>query len=146
MFRGSAPTKIDDKGRLKIPTGFRRLLEEKYGKELFITSVQGDSVLAYPLQVWEAIESKLANLPSTDRTKRRFLERVNYYGHEARMDGQGRVVLPQLLRESAEMNGEVVVNARLDHLEIWNHAKLQKRFADEPFTEEDFEYLSEREI
>ena len=45
MFRGSAPTKIDDKGRLKIPTDFRRLLEERYGQELFVTSLKGDSAL-----------------------------------------------------------------------------------------------------
>jgi len=146
MFRGSAPAKIDEKGRLKIPTGFRRLLAERYGRELFVTSVQGDSVLAYPLKVWEGIEAKLAALPSTDRTKRRYLERVSYFGQEVRMDGQGRVLIPQMIRERAEMAGEVVVNARLDHLEVWNHAKLIDRFADEPFTEEDFEYLSEREI
>jgi len=146
MFRGSAPAKIDEKGRLKIPTGFRRLLAERYGRELFVTSVQGDSVLAYPLKVWEGIEAKLAALPSTDRTKRRYLERVSYFGQEVRMDGQGRVLIPQMIRERAEMTGEVVVNARLDHLEVWNHAKLIDRFADEPFTEEDFEYLSEREI
>ena len=81
MFRGSAPAKIDEKGRLKIPTGFRRLLQERYGRELFVTSVQGDSVLAYPLKVWEGIEAKLAAMPSTDRTKRRYLERVSYFGH-----------------------------------------------------------------
>jgi len=146
MFRGSAPAKIDEKGRLKIPTGFRRLLQERYGRELFITSVMGDSVLAYPLKVWEGIEAKLAALPSTDRTKRRYLERVSYFGQEVSMDGQGRVLIPQMLRERAVMEGEVVVNSRLDHLEVWNHSKLLDRFADEPFTEEDFEYLSERDI
>lgn len=146
MFRGSAPAKIDDKGRLKIPTLFRRHLEERFGREVFVTSVLGDSVLVYPLQVWEEIEERLAGLPSTDRTKRRFLERVGYYGQQARLDAQGRVVLPQILRDSAEMVGEVVVSARLDHLEVWNHRRLQGRFAEEPFTDEDFGYLSERGI
>src|SRR5436309_2807527 len=59
MFRGSAPAKIDDKGRLKIPTDFRRYLEERYGLDLFVTSVQGDSALLYPLPVWEEIEAHL---------------------------------------------------------------------------------------
>jgi MraZ protein len=146
MFRGSAPTKIDDKGRLKVPTGFRRHLEERYGREVFITSVVGDSVLVYPLPVWEEVEARLAALPSTDRTKQRFLERVSYYGQQGQLDGQGRVVIPPLLRESAEMAGDVVVSGRLDHLEVWNHLRLQKRFAEQPFSDEDFEYLSEKGI
>ena len=146
MFRGSAPAKIDDKGRLKVPTGFRRTLEERYGREVFITSVIGDSVLVYPLVVWEVLEERLAALPSTDRTKRRYLERVSYFGHQGQCDGQGRVLVPQLLRESSEMNGEVVVSGRLDHLEVWNRDRLQKRFEEQPFSEEDFEYLAERGI
>jgi len=61
MFRGSAPAKIDDKGRLKIPTDFRRAIEERYGPDLFVTSIAGDSALLYPLPVWEEIEDLLKN-------------------------------------------------------------------------------------
>lgn len=146
MFRGSAPTKIDEKGRLKVPTTFRRLLEERYGRDVFITSVLGDSVLLYPLSVWEEIEDRLAALPSTNRTKQRYLERISYFGQQGQLDKQGRVVIPPLLRDSADMTGEVVVNARLDHLEVWNSKRLKARFTDEPFSDEDFEYLSERGI
>lgn len=146
MFRGSAPAKIDDKGRLKIPTEFRRTLDERYGPELFLTSIVGDSTLVYPLRVWEEVEEKLARLPSTDRAKRKFLERVSYYGQVAHMDAQGRVVIPLILRESAQMNGEVVVSARLDHLEVWNHQRLQERFTEHPFTDDDFERLTEADI
>ncbi len=62
------------------------------------------------------------------------------------MDAQGRVVLPQILRESAEMVGEVVVSSRLDHLEVWNHDRLKARFEERPFTDEDFGYLSDKGI
>src|SRR6476660_10186133 len=120
MFRGSAPTKIDDKGRLKVPTDFRRFIEERYGPDLFVTSILGDSALLYPLPVWEEIEGRLQAMPSTDRTKARFLERVSYFGQQVSMDGQGRILLPQILRESAGMNGDVVVSAQLDHLLVWN--------------------------
>ena len=146
MFRGSAPTKIDDKGRLKVPTGFRRLLEERWGREVFITSVLGDSVLVYPLPVWEEIEARLAALPSTDRTKQRYLERISYYGQQGQLDGQGRVVLPPILRDSADMSGDVVVSARLDYLEVWNRDRLEAKFAEQPFTDDDFENLSEKGI
>ena len=146
MFRGSASTKIDDKGRLKVPTQFRRELEERHGPDVFITSIIGDSALIYPLRVWEQIEERIAALPATDRTRRRFLERVSYYGQAGRLDSQGRVVVPALLREGAAMTGEVVVSGRLDHLEVWNHERLRDRFAAEPFTDDEFQYLSEKGI
>ena len=146
MFRGSSPAKIDDKGRLKIPTDFRRLIEESHGPELFVTSVQGDSALIYPLPVWEEIESRLMAMPSTDRTKTRFLERVSYFGQQVRIDVQGRILIPQLLREKADMNGDVVVSGQLDHLVVWNHERFLARLDDQPFTEEDFRVLTERGI
>ncbi|HSS48556.1 MAG TPA: division/cell wall cluster transcriptional repressor MraZ, partial [Thermoanaerobaculia bacterium] len=101
MFRGSAPAKIDDKGRLKIPTDFRRLLEDRWGPDLFVTSVQGESALLYPLPVWEEIEQRLSAMASTDPIRLRYLERVNYYGQQVRLDVQGRILVPQILRESA---------------------------------------------
>lgn len=142
MFRGSAPAKIDDKGRLKIPTDFRRSIEERYGQDLFVTSVLGDSALIYPLPVWEEIEQRLVSLPSTDRTKVRYLERVSYFGQQVTLDVQGRILIPQLLRESAGMNGDVVVSGQLNHLVIWNHERFAKRLEDQPFTDDDFRALS----
>lgn len=146
MFRGSASTKIDSKGRLKIPTAFRRYLEDRYGRDVFVTSVLGESALVYPLAVWEEVEQRLLKLPATDRTRRKFLERIAYYGQQAQLDAQGRVLVPQILRDSAEMVGEAVVSGRLDHLEIWNHKRLLDRFAGEEFSEEDFAYLTERGV
>lgn len=145
MFRGSAPAKIDEKGRLKIPTDFRPALEE-HGPDLFVTSIRGDSALLYPLAVWEEIEDRLRKMPSTDRTRARYLERANYFGQQLRIDSQGRIVIPQILRESAGMNGEVVVHADLDHLVVWNRERIAKRLAEEPFSEDDFRALSEHGI
>lgn len=146
MFRGSAPAKIDEKGRLKIPSDFRRVIEERYGPDLFVTSIQGDSAVLYPLPVWEEIEGRLAAMPSTDRTKARFLERVSYFGQQARLDVQGRILLPQILRESAGMNGDVVVSAQIDHLVVWNRERFVARLDEQPFTEDDFRALAERGI
>ena len=146
MFRGSAPTKIDDKGRLKIPTPFRTTIEERWGSDLFATSIHGDSALIYPLPVWEEIEERLSTMPSTHRSKMRFLERVNYFGQQAKLDSQGRIVVPQILRESAQILGEVVVSAHLDHLVVWNRERFEERLVQEPFTEDDFRALSDLQI
>ncbi|MFY9822037.1 MAG: division/cell wall cluster transcriptional repressor MraZ [Thermoanaerobaculia bacterium] len=146
MFRGSAPAKIDDKGRLKIPTDFRRLLEDRWGPELFVTSVQGDSALLYPLPVWEEIEQRLSSMASTDPTRVRYLERVNYFGQQVRLDVQGRILIPQILRDSASVSGDVVVSGQLDHLVIWNHERFVSRLSEQPFTDEDFRALSAQGI
>lgn len=146
MFRGSAPAKIDDKGRLKVPTEFRRSLEERWGQELFVTSVKGDSAILYPMPVWEEIEQRLMAMPSSNSVRRRYLERISYYGQEGGLDSQGRIVLPPILRASAEMAGEVVVSGRIDHLVVWNRERFEERLTDEPFTEEDFGVLSEHGI
>jgi MraZ protein len=144
MFRGSSPAKIDDKGRLKIPTDFRRVLEDRFGSpDLFVTSVLGDSALIYPLPVWEEFEARLVALPSTNPVRTRYLERVSYYGQQAQLDVQGRILIPQLLRESAGMTGDVVVMGQLNHLVVWNHDRFQTRLNDQPFTEDDYRALSD---
>ena len=141
-FRGSAPAKIDDRGRLKVPTDFRRALEEAYGADVFVTSVHGDSTLLYPLAVWDDIEQQLSRLPRTLSAKRRFLERVSYYGQQGKLDSQGRIVIPPLLRDSARMVGEVVVLGMQDHLEVWNRELFERRLQAEPMTDEDLDALS----
>ena len=143
MLRGNHPARIDDKGRIKVPNGFRTVIEQQYGSELFVTSVTGEYVRLYPMPVWLEIERRLAEVPSTNPSKLRFLDRVNFFGQSAAMDRQGRVVLPQLLRESAAMTGEVSVLGLQNHLAVWNQKRLQERlFKKEPFTEEDGRALS----
>lgn len=144
MLRGNHPARIDEKGRLKIPNGFRTLIEAQYGAELFVTSVTGEYVRVYPMAVWLEVERKLAQVPSTNPSKLRFLDRVNFFGQVASMDAQGRVVLPQMLRESAAMAGEVSVLGLQNQLAVWNQKRLHERlFKKEPFTEEDGRALSE---
>ena len=142
MLRGNHPARVDEKGRLKIPNGFRVLVEQQYGAELFVTSVSGEYVRVYPMAVWLEIERRLAEVPSANPSKQRFLDRVNFFGQTVTMDKQGRVVLPQLLRESAAMAGDVSVLGLQNHLEVWNQKRLTERFKKEPFTDEDGRVLS----
>ena len=144
MLRGNHPARVDDKGRLKVPNGFRTLIESQYGAELFVTSVTGEFVRLYPMAVWLEIERKLAAVPSTNPSKLRFLDRVNFFGQVVAMDKQGRVVLPQMLRETAAMAGDVSVLGLQNHLAVWNLRRLQERlFKKEPFSDEDGRLLAE---
>jgi MraZ protein len=143
MLRGNHPARVDDKGRIKVPNGFRTLIESQYGAELFVTSVTGEFVRLYPMAVWLEIERKLAAVPSTNPSKLRFLDRVNFFGQSVAMDKQGRVVLPQILRETAAMAGDVSVLGQLNHLAVWNLRRLQERlFKKDPFTDDDGRNLS----
>ena len=143
MLRGNHPARIDEKGRIKVPNGFRTLIEQQYGAELFVTSVTGEYVRLYPMAVWLEIERRLAEVPSTNPSKLRFLDRVNFFGQAVAMDKQGRVVVPQLLRESAAMAGEVSVLGLQNHLAVWNQKRLSERlFKKEPFSDDDGRVLS----
>ena len=144
MLRGNHPARVDDKGRLKIPNGFRSLVESQYGPELFVTSVTGDYVRLYPMAVWLEIERRLANVPSSNPSKLRFLDRVNFFGQVLTLDKQGRILIPTLLREAAAMAGEVSVLGLQNQLAVWNQKRLHERlFKKEPFTDEDGKALSE---
>ncbi len=142
MLRGNSPATIDEKGRLKIPSTFRAYIEESWGSDFYVTSLSGESVLVYPLPVWQEIEERLAKLPSLNPTKKKFLDRTNYYGQVTPADKSGRILIPTLLRESAQMAGEVAVLGYLDHLDVWNHKRFLDRIKDHEFSEEDHETLS----
>jgi MraZ protein len=137
MLRGNHTARIDSKGRLKVPTLFRRYVEEKYGTEVYVTSLAGDCVRIYPLPEWESIEQRLSLLPSMDPARRKFLDRTSYYGQQSAMDSQGRVLIHTLLRKSAGVVGEVVVIGVLSYLEVWEHDKFQQRLLSDPYTEAD---------
>ena len=141
MLRGNATATIDDKGRLKIPSGFRAFIDASWGSDFYVTSLSGESGLIYPLPVWQEIEERLAKLPSFDPTKKKFLDRTNYYGQLASADKSGRILIPALLRESAEMTGEVAVLGSLNFLEVWNHKRFIDRMKGQPFTDEDYAKL-----
>src|SRR6478672_7675991 len=142
MFRGNHPTRVDEKGRLKVPADFKKVIDEKYGTQFYITSLDGKVAQVYPFEEWERIEQKLSALPTFNPTKKKFLSRVNYYGQVVEMDGQGRLLIPQLLRESAEVKGEVAVTGNLTYLEVRNLELYRKEIAEQPFSPEDEKTLN----
>ena len=142
MFRGNHPTRVDEKGRLKVPAEFKRVIDEKYAQKFYITSQDGIIAQVYPFEEWERIEQKLAALSTFNPAKKKFLTRTNYYGQVVEMDGQGRLLIPQILREAAQIRGEVAVLGNLTYLEVRNMEALDKEVK-EPFTDEDIKTLDD---
>jgi len=143
MFRGNHPTRVDEKGRLKVPAEFKRVIDEEYGQQFYITSLDGKVAQVYPFEEWERIEQKLAALPTFNPTKKKFLSTTGYWGQQVEMDGQGRLLLPQLLRDEAQLKGEVAVVGFQTFLEVRNLEAYRKQIAEEKFTSEDEKTLDE---
>jgi MraZ protein len=142
MLLGNSPAKIDDKGRVKIPTAFRGPLEQQYGREFFVTSTDGSFVQIYPLPIWLSMLERLSKVSSFNPAAQRFLNAVNYFGAVASMDRQGRLLIQPLLRERAQMSGEVAVLGNQDHLDVWNQEIFESKLEKEPVTEDDLRELS----
>lgn len=143
MLRGNFPAKIDAQRRIKIPTAHRKLIEDKYGPELYVTSVSGENVLIYPMSQWEEIEAKLLEPPKMLPEKVKFLRHTNYYGQVSTMDKQGRVLIQPHLREAAQINGDVAVMGYLTYLQVWNIERFQNLLKSEPYTDKDAAVLAE---
>src|ERR1700681_1498057 len=134
MLCGNIPAKVDEKGRLKIPAAYLEELKE-YGKQFYVTSETGEYARIFPMKVWEELESKLSKLSSHNRTKQKFLTWTNYYGQAVEIDGQGRILIPPVLREAAQMKGDVDVNGNLNYLEVWNHERSLEKLKNNPITD-----------
>jgi len=124
MLRGSASAKVDDKGRIKLPSMFRAVIEPTWGNRFFVTSVRGDSVLLYPMEIFETVEERLRSASGVRRLIVRYRNALNFHGQTASMDAQGRILIHPILRETASVNGDVTVLGQQDHLEVWNRARF----------------------
>jgi MraZ protein len=143
VLRGNAPAKIDDRGRLKVPTAFRAVIQKEHGRDLFVTSLTGESVRIYPMAVWLEIEGRIAQMPSHHPARMKLLDRVNFFGQVSELDPQGRVLIQPRLRESAQMSGEVDVLGQQNYLEVWNHDRFVAKLTRDPFTDDDAKALAD---
>jgi MraZ protein len=120
MFAGSSKLTIDDKGRLAIPSRLRAQLIEDYGKQVAIT-LGPECIEIYPAEVFRRMADAILKIP--DRAKRVTMQRL-FVGHAVPMelDGQGRVLIPPMLREAKQLGTEVVLAGVNDHFELWPEA------------------------
>ena len=133
--------KVDPKGRLKIPMTLLTTLKGR-GAELYVTSENGNSVRIYPMKVWNEVEERLERLCLHNMSNQRLLARVKYFGQAVTMDKQGRVLIPIVLRNSAQMKGVVDVLDYASYLEVWNHARLMNNLKSNPITAQDEKTLN----
>ena len=119
MFRGRSVHTLDAKGRIRIPTRFREIIKTQYEDRFIITNLDR-CLIAYPLLEWEKIEQKLGELSFVRQDVKAFQRFFISGATECNFDKQGRVLVPQTLREHAGLRREVVLAGMVKSFEIWS--------------------------
>lgn len=119
MFIGEYSHSIDAKKRLALPSKFRGEL----GSKVVVTRGLDDCLFVYPMKVWEVLAEKLGSLPVGEAGTRSFIRLMLSGATDVDMDGQGRVLLPEYLKEYAGLDKEVTVAGLFNRLEIWDVKK-----------------------
>lgn len=124
MFRGINAINIDGKGRLAVPTRYREALDTS----LVVTiDTEETCLLLYPTQQWQVIEENLQKLPSFNPAARRIQRLLIGHATDVELDSQGRLLLPQLLREHAHLDKRVVLIGQGNKFEVWDDALWQAK-------------------
>ncbi|MFZ2446773.1 MAG: division/cell wall cluster transcriptional repressor MraZ [Syntrophobacteraceae bacterium] len=121
-FRGRSIHRLDAKGRLRIPTKFREVLQNHYTDALIIAQFGEEYLAAYPPEKWDEIESKAMRLSEVQPEHRSFLRRFVSSAEECEFDNQGRILIPPMLRDEVGLDQEVVLAGVLSNFEIWDKA------------------------
>jgi MraZ protein len=144
MFRGNHPAKVDEKGRLKLPSAFKALVDAGSVTQFYVTSTDGESAQIWPLPEWEKREAQLAESSEMEEAVQKYLSITSYYGQQVDMDAQARLLIPQILRSAAGLDDEeVAVMGMGSHLAIHNRKRFEETVLGNKLTAEDKQKLAE---
>ncbi len=128
MFYGEYSHSLDKKGRLIVPSKFREIFKEHYADKFYITRGLDKCLFVFTEDEWKAQERKFKDMSFTRQESRQF-NRLYFSGAcEVSCDKQGRILVPQYLKEYAEIKQDVVVVGVSDRIEIWSKEKWKEFF------------------
>lgn len=133
MFIGEYSHTIDEKGRLAVPTKFRAALI----KGAVVTRGLDQSLFLYTKSEWEKLAAKLVSLPLSQKNARAFARLMLAGAMDVSLDKQGRIILPQYLRNYASLQKNCIIAGLYNRLEIWDRENWQqyKRNAEKESTD-----------
>ncbi|MFQ5454652.1 MAG: division/cell wall cluster transcriptional repressor MraZ [Nitrospirota bacterium] len=120
MFRGSYIHSLDSKCRVSIPIRYREIINNRYDDRLIITVELDRCLSLYPLGEWKVIEEKMSKLSMIDHDILAYWRRVNLRLQDCVIDKQGRILIPQKLKEYVGLNSEVIFIGVYNKIEIWD--------------------------
>ena len=125
MFRGISKASLDDRGRFAMPTRFRDALRSRSDGKLVITIDRQDKCLVlYPDGEWTAVENGLERLSNLRPAVRQLQRMIVGFATDVEMDNSGRVLIPPILRNYAEIDRSVMVMGQPNKLELWSEEIL----------------------
>jgi len=122
MLIGEFNHTLDNKGRVIVPSRFREELQDRF----IITRGLDSCLFAYPMEEWNNLERKLKTMPFTRAEARVFMRLFFSGASEVELDKQGRILIPPILREHAELNKEVTFIGVSNRAEIWSKEKWEE--------------------
>ncbi len=141
MFQGNCPTRLDEKGRLKIPANFKHVIDKECDGQFYITSTDGAVIKVYPRAAWEQFKAKVLNGAGSYQKQQKFLELTSYYGQMVEMDTQGRLTVADWLREKFRLAGDVYILGMTDHMQIRLKDELDQKMASAAITLDEMDEL-----
>ena len=148
-YVGNPTSKLDERGRLKMPAEFKTFTERKYGKgfnAFYITSMDGESAEIYPMPVWLERQKKIFAMPQSNKARGVLLTKYSLYGDRADMDPQGRMQIPEELRNKAELTGEVKVSGEGSLIRVTSLKKLRQKAESDELTPEMLDSLGDQDL
>jgi MraZ protein len=127
-FLGSYLHQVDPKGRVSLPAPFRREAAEQ---SFVLIQAYKPSLALYPERSWAEVEERLRELLRHQPESRMYVLSVMSNAVEVAPDGQGRILIPARLQETAELSGEVLMVGAIDKIEIWNPSLFNDAVAED---------------
>ncbi len=144
MFTGKYIHSVDKKGRVNVPSKFRKLLDEEV--VLTISNTMKDALRVYTVEQFEEMIGKIYNSQNYDPGFQSFLTDMAEHTVTVSIDSQNRILIPQNLRDTYGFKGEVVLLGKFRHFEIWDEERLKQSYVDSNYSrEEENRRLNERE-
>jgi MraZ protein len=129
LFRGNTTVNFDEKGRFAIPMRYRERIHSICAGQMIVTVAVDEQCVGmegclwlYPLPEWEVLEAKIVQLPAFNKMAAKLKRFLIGNAHECEMDAQGRLLLPEKLRQFAMLNKKVVLVGQLNRFEVWNES------------------------
>ena len=137
MFQGHAKNNLDDKGRIIIPSKFRKHITSEANNLMFVTLGRDNCLWLYPSNEWNILLKKIENLNPFLKDEIAMRRQMMYHAEECLIDSQHRILIPQSLLQKVKIQKEVLLIGQLEKIELWNEENYSKYLADTADSYED---------